>query len=70
MNENRPGWQTRFQISDKPAAAPERSKLATAIRETRFEPDWRFETFLGGSERAIEPAERAHKASRARSNDA
>jgi hypothetical protein len=30
-----------------------RSKLATAIRETRFEPDWRFETFSNGSERAI-----------------
>src|SRR5258708_21509709 len=31
MNENRPGWQTRIQISDKPAPAPERSKLAAAF---------------------------------------
>jgi hypothetical protein len=29
--ENRPGWQTRIQISDKPTAAPERRKLATAF---------------------------------------
>src|SRR5258706_282564 len=31
MNENRPGWQTRIQISDKPTLAPERSKLAAAF---------------------------------------